>query len=86
MVKVIWRKARNVRLAINMLTCALLLTPFGSLPRETISGFFGRNGANGRPFAKRVARFIDSLHPREAEHCLETAELEAGARAILYPE
>jgi hypothetical protein len=67
-----------------MLWCALLLWPFDTMPRETISGFLGRNVSNGR--FKRLAAFVDWLHPHEVDHCIATAILEAKAREALYPE
>ncbi len=76
---------KSQRLALNMFWCAFLLGPFGTLPRETISGFFGRRSFTSR-FAFRVARFIDWLHPHEYRHCVETYVLERAARAILYPD
>jgi len=51
------------------------------MPRETISGFLGRNFANGR--FVRIARFVDWIHPDETDHCLSTAILEAKAREEL---
>ena len=74
----------HLRLTFNMFWCALLLWPWGTMPRETISGFLGRNYANGR-FAT-FARFVDWLHPHESEHCIRIATMEAAAREALYPE
>ena len=74
----------HLRLAFNMLWCALLLWPWGTMPRETISGFLGRNYANGRFVT--LARFVDWLHPHESEHCIKIATMEAAAREALYPE
>lgn len=79
-----YRTVYHIRLALNMLWCALLLWPFKTMPRETISGFLGRNYANGRFVL--FARFVDWLHPHEVEHCISTAILEARAREALYPE
>jgi hypothetical protein len=67
-----------------MLWCALLLWPFKTMPRETFSGFLGRNAANGR--FRLFAALVDWFHPREKEHCLTIAILEAKAREALYPE
>jgi hypothetical protein len=78
------RTIYHIRLALNMLWCALLLWPFQTMPRETISGFLGRNYANGR--FVRFAKFVDSIHPHETDHCIATATLEAKAREALYPE
>lgn len=79
-----YRTVYHLRLAFNMLWCALLLWPFKTMPRETISGFLGRNFANGR--FVMLARFVDWMHPHEADHCISTAILEAKAREALYPE
>lgn len=76
----------HLRLAFNMLWCASLLWPFGTMPRETISGFIGRSSANGVRWAQRAERFIDWLHPMEVNHCLRIARMEAAAREVLYPE
>lgn len=82
----VWRWARPIRLGWNMLCCAVLFAPFGVLPRETISGFIGRQSANGKRWARYGERFIDWLHPHEPKHCAETAFVEASARVVLYPE
>ena len=78
----IWRATRAQRLAFNMLLCSLLLWPWGTLPRETISGFFGRNVKRGPAFAA-IVRLIDFLHPHEPSHCSETARMEYDARVAL---
>jgi hypothetical protein len=80
---VIWRKLHAQRLALNMLWCAFLLWPFGSLPRETISGFFGRKSLEGSRIAALCANFIDRLHPHEPRHCNVTAGMEYEARVAL---
>lgn len=82
MVKLILRKTHPQRLAFNMLWCALLLWPFGTLPRETISGFFGRCAAV-HPIARSIAALIDWMHPNEPDHCRETARMERDARIAL---
>ena len=79
-----YRAIYHLRLALNMLWCALLLWPFKTMPRETVSGFLGRNYANGR--FVRLAKFVDWVHPNETDHCINTAILEAKAREALYPE
>jgi hypothetical protein len=66
-----------------MLWCALLLWPWGTLPRETISGFFGRKALSGSRVAKIIVAFIDYLHPLEWHHCYETARMEYDARVAL---
>ena len=78
-----WKATRAQRLAFNMLWCSLLLWPWGTLPRETISGFFGRKSRAGVKLAKRIADFIDWMHPHEPEHCAETARMEYDARVAL---
>lgn len=70
------------RIALNMLWCAFLLWPWGTWPRETISGFFGRNAVKHR-VAFYIARFIDWLHPQEPNHCGVTAWMEHEARIRL---
>lgn len=79
----IWRVTRAQRLAFNMLWCSLLLWPWGTLPRETISGFFGRKDLAGSKTAHRIVIFIDWLHPHEPRHCAETARMERDARIAL---
>jgi hypothetical protein len=74
---------KSQRLALNMFWCAFLLWYWHPLPRETISGFFGRN-SNGTNFASRIERFIDWLHPHEKLHCLDTYILEKQIRMVLY--
>jgi hypothetical protein len=66
-----------------MLWCAFLLFPFGSLPRETISGFFGRKSLEGSRTAALFANLIDRMHPREPRHCTVTADMEYEARVAL---
>lgn len=83
MVATIWRVTRAQRLAFNMLWCSLLLWPWGTLPRETISGFFGRQDSAGKRWAAAIARLIDWLHPHEPNHCAETARMERDARIAL---
>lgn len=74
----LWNATRAQRLALNMFWCAFLLWPFGTLPRETISGFFGRRSPGGA-----ITRVIDWLHPHEPNHCRETARMERDARIAL---
>lgn len=83
MVLRIWRATHAQRLAFNMLWCSLLLWPWGTLPRETISGFFGRRALAGSKVARRIAASIDFIHPHEPNHCGETARMEYGARVAL---
>ena len=83
MVRAILRATHAQRLALNMLWCAFLLWPFGTLPRETISGFFGRCARSGSATAHRIAVLIDWMHPHEPHHCAETARMERDARIAL---
>lgn len=82
MVMKLWRATRAQRLAFNMLWCSLLLWPWGTLPRETISGFFGRNARHSK-LCLRIARAIDWIHPHEPQHCYVTAVMEYNARVAL---
>jgi hypothetical protein len=79
----LWRITHAQRLAFNMLWCSLLLWPWGTLPRETISGFFGRKSLEGSRIAARFANFIDWMHPHEPRHCMVTAGMEYEARVAL---
>jgi len=79
----LWSAIHAQRLAFNMLFCSLLLWPWAPLPRETISGFFGRSAANGARCSKLIAAFIDWMHPREPNHCAVTAQMEYDARVCL---
>ena len=83
MVKIILRRTHPQRLALNMFWCAFLLWPWGTLQRETISGFFGRRARDGGAIAPRIAAFIDWLHPNDTDHCAYIARIEAQARAVL---
>jgi hypothetical protein len=67
-----------------MFTCAVLCAPWGVLPRETISGFFGRKMVAGSDFAAFMVDFIDTLHPSEQNHCVETYRCEQRMRQALY--
>jgi hypothetical protein len=80
---VVWERLHAQRLALNMFSCAFFLWPWGSLPRETISGFFGRKAQCGSPVARFVARCIDAMHPLEPNHCAATAQMEYDARVCL---
>ena len=71
------------RIALNMLWCSLLFWPWGTWPRETISGFFGRKALSGSLFAQCIVEVIDWLHPGEIAHCYETAYMEYEARIAL---
>ena len=82
MVKKIWAATKNQRIALNMLTVALLLWPFGTLPRETISGFLGRKAPTS-PLVTLLAAGVDWLCRHEPNHCAVTAEQESDARFAL---
>ena len=87
MVKRILKHTRGQRLAFNMLWCALLLWPWKPLLRETISGFIGRKAATtGKPVWRRLAHFIDWMHPGEPDHCAVTWRYEESGRRAIYPE
>lgn len=75
----------NIWVAVDMLLCAVLLAPFGSLPRETISGFIGRQALMNKKPMIVVAKTIDWF-ARERGHCGETAMAESDAYDYLYPE
>lgn len=86
MVARIWQALRPIRVSVNMLCCATLFCWAGVLPRETISGLFGRLGySKGRAAFWRIGRkAIDLLHPHEPDHCVETAVCESRMRSALY--
>jgi nicotinamidase-related amidase len=67
-----------------MFCCATLFFWAGVLPRETISGLFGRKGYTAT-FWRMGRQFIDWLHTgHEFDHCVETAVCEARMREELY--
>lgn len=84
-------KTKALRIAFNMLCCAVFFCWASPKPRETISGLFGRKAVE-IPFNLKMripkfwragAKFINALHPSEDDHCFETAILEAHARRCL---
>lgn len=87
--RTIWQRTFKVRVALNMLFCVLMFGWFGSLPRETISGFLGRTAVDfwgSRNWQYYLMRAVDALHINERGHCRRVArEEEAGWRAM-YPE
>lgn len=86
--RTIWQRTFKLRVALNMLVCALVFGAFGSLPRETISGFLGRRGPHPTDvtFLFVLMAIVDALHPKEEFHCFRVArEEDAGWRAM-YPE
>ena len=83
-------RTKPIRIAFNMLCCAVFFCWAKPWPRETISGLFGRKSYDYYFVARRVpwfwntgTKFIDSLHPHEVDHCVETAMCEAKARRAL---
>ncbi len=83
-------KTKPVRIAFNMLCCAVFFCWAGPKPRETISGLFGRKVhepfATGRGMGRfwlNGLLFIDALHRGEEFHCAETAACEAESREAL---
>lgn len=78
-------RTKPIRVAFNMLCCAVLFCWAGVRPRETISGLFGRKDreTDGR-FWVYGAELIDALHPHEPNHCSETSYCEARMREALY--
>lgn len=84
-------KTKPIRVSFNMFCCATLFCWAGVLPRETISGLFGRKvGIDADVPYHRIKywragmAFIDRLHPHEEDHCVETAECERRMREELY--
>lgn len=80
-------RTKPIRVAFNMLCCAVFFCWARPEPRETISGLFGRKCRSpGTGVRKRFWNFglelIDSMHD-EPDHCRETAFLEYEARRIL---
>lgn len=86
--RTLWAKFFKLRVAINMLVCALVFGLFGSYPRETISGFLGRRGMDLSRSAvwELLMMLVDALHLHERRHCLRVAREEAAAWRVLYPE
>ena len=78
-------RTKPVRIAFNMLCCAILFAWACPKPRETISGLFGRKyyWDSGHRFWLHGCKLIDKLHRTEPEHCLATARLEVRARREL---
>lgn len=73
----------NVYVVLNMLLCAIVFIG-RSYPRETISGYVGRQVFRQKRWALWVAeKVIDPLH--EPGHCGLTAMQEDIMRAELYP-
>ena len=75
-----------IYVALNMLTCALILLPW-AYPRETISGFIGRHAFYGKRVAKAVEWVVDRLYFLEERHCRMTYLQESEVRRALgYPK
>lgn len=83
-VKVVKAIGFNFYVALSMITCATIFAGF-SKPRETISGFVGRQALMGSYFFLYLARAIDWLFG-EPGHCGEAVIAEYTMRAELYPE
>jgi hypothetical protein len=86
--RTLWAKFFKLRVAINMLVCALVFGAFGSLPRETISGFLGRRGMDVSRSAvwELLMMLVDALHPHEKGHCQRVAAEELEGWMAMYPE
>jgi hypothetical protein len=89
--RTIWKRTFKLRVAFNMAVCALLLGAFGSLPRETISGFLGRKYLSAARWGEAsvwvvLARLVDALHPWEKRHCARVAREEHAGWLAMYPE
>jgi hypothetical protein len=86
--RTLWQRTFKLRVAINMLFCAFVLGAFGSVPRETISGFLGRRGMDVSRSAVWywLMRFVDALHPHESGHCQRVAAEELEGWMAMYPE
>lgn len=78
-------RTKPIRVACNILWCAVLFAPWGVKPRETISGLFGRKALTvGGWFWVAGRNFIDRLHVYEQLHCAEIATSEERMRQALY--
>lgn len=80
-------RTKALRIAFNMLVCAIAFAPAKPWPRETISGLVGRKCYESRHAHRgwsTLRRFIDWLHRKyEPDHCGETATMENSARRKL---
>lgn len=79
-------RTKPVRIAFNMLCCAVLFAWADPRPRETISGLFGRK-CSYKPVGRfwyLGQRFINWIHPHEPDHCYETWQYEIRMRNCLY--
>lgn len=83
-------KTKPIRVACNMLFCAVFFCWAGVKPRETVSGLFGRKVHEPFQTGHGIGRFwlqgllfIDSLHPHEEFHCANTAAFEEASREAL---
>lgn len=80
----------NIWVALNMLLCAVLFNVF-ALPRETLSGFIGRQTLTCAVKPIRFAFYymallVDFFYPNEPAHCGETMIAEDQMRWELYPQ
>lgn len=78
-----------IYVATNMLTCSVIFALW-ALPRETISGFIGRQVCLSKPgtWQRALARggewLVNRLYFWEPNHCVEVYRQELQARHALY--
>lgn len=72
-------QAYAVSIGLNTLITSLIFAPW-VLPRETFSGFIGRQADSGSKIAQRIEQIVNRLCFWEAEHCWLTAWQERRAR------
>lgn len=78
-----------VYVAANMLLCAIVFCLW-ALPRETISGFIGRQVSNTlegswpRALARGGEWLVNRIYFWEPNHCVEVYKQEKQARSALY--
>jgi hypothetical protein len=78
-----------VYVAANMMLCSILFALW-ALPRETISGFIGRNVCLTKPntWQRALARLgewiVNNIYFWEPNHCVEVYRQELEARRALY--
>lgn len=91
LMRAIKRRLFCVYICLNMLTAALLFFPW-ILPRETISGFVGRQWLHSKEDSLHefwfmiLCALINLLYFWEPNHCVEVYRSEHEARKVLYPE
>lgn len=72
-------QAYAVSIGLNTLVTALVFAPW-VLPRETFSGFIGRQADSGSKIAKCIEQIVNRICFWEEEHCWYTAWQEKEAR------